>query len=151
MLLTGAGAVTGSQALPNRWTKPVISSAILPVHAVGTGMLTFECAAQETNEAISEVFTPGAGTLHVFLGNILTEADSGTPVNVALSSEIDITEANNYQAETFVEGDVIPGAGGLDFEVNSAVPGNEMTVSYDIGQDGTIDCTFTFSIPEPGP
>ena len=35
-LLTGVGAVTGTQVLPEKWTRPAISSVVLPVHAIGT-------------------------------------------------------------------------------------------------------------------
>jgi len=36
-ILAGTGVVTGSLLLPEKWTKPVVDSIIVPAHAVASG------------------------------------------------------------------------------------------------------------------
>lgn len=39
-LLIGAGVVTGAHVLPEEWTKPVVNSIVVPVHAQTSGTTT---------------------------------------------------------------------------------------------------------------
>lgn len=39
-LLIGAGVMTGAHVLPEEWTKPVINSIVVPVHAQTSGPTT---------------------------------------------------------------------------------------------------------------
>ena len=36
-ILMATGALAGSQALPSKWSKPVLDSVVLPAHAQVTG------------------------------------------------------------------------------------------------------------------
>ena len=39
-LMMGAGTVAGLEMLPDQWTRPVISTAVLPGHAQSSGTCT---------------------------------------------------------------------------------------------------------------
>lgn len=140
-LLYGAGAVAGAQAIPEKWTKPAISSVILPAHAAATKIQSFECSGGEFGFS----FSAEGNEVTLTAESIRTEADAGTPVNFELTGEGEISPfvetMGTVNAEGFVDGvELGPFA-------EAEATGGEAEVNWDIGDDGVVDCNFETTIP----
>jgi len=133
----GVGALLGTQAAPEQWMKPVVSSIIMPAHAQ-----TSPGQVPDYEINIQEVFAGVDGGGIFFGGEISTEAptsqvtasviietsgivegESGDPLVFPLDSEGN--DEGFYFFETSIEG-----------EADSST---EISLDFDIGDDGVID------------
>lgn len=155
-LLAGTGVVAGSAALPEKWAKPTVSSAVLPAHATATGVQLAECndpvgaragiieAAYFENAEVGWEFIPPA-----------TEADSGTPVDVEIRLGVEVSANGTAIPTSVLEYNGVVESGQITgiptstpFEAISETEafeggiGSRFEVNFDIGNDGTIDCDF---------
>jgi hypothetical protein len=159
VILGGAGIAAGSRALPEEWVRPVISSIILPSHAQLTTPSLQECSlGLDLSSVLSslevELETGEGGADVVFFGEIEgdlgTEASDDTPVLITVDSEANPGEANPPPVQFTREvGEAFTELDG-NFQV-FGVFGSELEISFDIGNDGTIDCDDSFEIPPPPP
>ena len=109
-ILGGAGAVAGSQALSEGWVKPVVSTAVMPAHAMVSANVITEVSARfegsddsgfETNYEIETDFTGiPDGTYEVFL-NVDSITGSGfvTDSNTEDGSEVEIEDGSVSSSE----------------------------------------------------
>ena len=75
-ILVGAGVVTGSQLLPDEWTKPIVDSIIVPAHAQSSGDVT---PAPGTTSSVPVSPTPPPGSTTP--GTPPAGTTSGVPVS----------------------------------------------------------------------
>lgn len=153
VILGGAGIAAGSRALPEEWVRPVISSIILPSHAQLTTPSLQECnpGLDFELEVESETGVEGAGSVSFQIeGDLGTEASDDTPVLITVDSEANPGEADPPPVQFTREvGEAFTELDG-NFQV-FGVFGSELEISFDIGNDGTIDCDDSFEIPGPPP
>ena len=154
VILGGAGIAAGSRALPEEWVRPVISSIILPSHAQLTTPSPQECSLDLDLSFLEvELETGVEGADIVFFeieGDLGTEASDDTPVLITVDSEANPGEANPPPVQFTREvGEAFTELDG-NFQV-FGVFGSELEISFDIGNDGTIDCDDSFEIPGPPP
>src|SRR5262245_13830576 len=79
-LIAGGTAATAATVMPDSWTKPIIKSIVVPVHAQGsvpTFIETIQFAYTVTGpEAVSGTLTPGnSPESHAFNSNLLSAHD----------------------------------------------------------------------------
>ena len=146
--LVAGGVLTGVQALPSRWSKPVVSSAVLPAHAGNSNVQMYECGTVPVFEAF--FFEGSTGQFEIELGgsDLPTEAMDGTP----FSSTIFL---NGVEAEGVYSGQVNGGAlleanGSYDIEaeITNNITATNGSWVFDIGDDGNPDCTIPFTLVE---
>ncbi|MDZ7841897.1 MAG: hypothetical protein U5R46_13935 [Gammaproteobacteria bacterium] len=141
-LISGAGmAVAGSQTLPDRWLKPVVSSIVLPAHAETSPPApagpAFECQIGEVSVAptaessefniSAEATTEAVGQPAVFiLRNSGTELNGGT---------------EDLAFPAMVEGSAVFIESGFSTEASA-----ELQLDLDIGDDTEVDCGTTVEV-----
>jgi len=94
-LLTGAGVVAGTRALPDTWVRPSISSVVLPSHAQAT---TFTCVPGTVADVIVE-----AEGFDYAVQSPVFDAPDGTSVTVEVFLELS-GDGNGEVAEGPAEG-----------------------------------------------
>lgn len=117
-LLGGAGVVAGSQALPEKWIKPVVSTILLPVHAgvspdeqcLITGFEAFQSDTFVADVEVEFEAPEGSAWLVSFFSNNEVEDVSGETEGVSDGESI----SQNYTVG-FSQN---PGGGDLEVEVS---------------------------------
>lgn len=95
-LVGSASAVAGASALPEKWSKPIVSSIVLPAHAVSSGCVPLEFGVN------SPLISGGDVTVEMVASDPIT---SEAPVQVEINyffeggSESDTFETQSELAE----------------------------------------------------
>jgi len=137
-ILSTAGVAVGTQALPDQWFRPAVSSIVMPVHAQTSPPTSgFECSLD------AAVFPGGNGSPNSFTAQVVTEADDGTRAVFTLVDP-DSGEFNNGDGDFTLTTDVVQGVAfvedGVAGEFTSPENSTEMQVNVDIDADDVDDC-----------
>lgn len=142
-LISGAGmAVVGSQALPDRWLKPVVSSIVLPAHAQTSPTepagSAFECQIDEFN------MSPVESSEYSISANATTETLGATAVFILRNPGAELEgDSSDLTFQGMVEGNAIAFSSAFATEHTA-----ELQLDLDIGDDGEVDCSTEAQIPE---
>lgn len=141
----GIGTVVGSQALPEQWMKPVVSSILMPAHAQTSPAQTpgFECAFEFSDLLTEGGEAEGEASILFNAGVVSEAANNGIPASFIVRNpgvELDgsvgdfVVSASTEGSEGFyfVE---------TDIGTESEVAGTVFTVDLDIDNDDDIDCS----------
>lgn len=132
-IAAAGGAITAAKALPENWTKPVVDSVLLPVHAQATGVTySIECSV----ENLAEPICGPSGIGFIVSGSVSASDGSslvGVSLNVAYTNELGGGGTHTAEIQTGVQAGNVFGVG-----FNASPPAGE---GWDDAA-GTIVVTF---------
>jgi hypothetical protein len=131
-LLGSSGAVAGASVLPQKWSNPLISSVVLPVHATASGCPDCEPVEFTLNNPI-----PSISTTEV---TILMEASGQVACDVPVSLEVNYKD-ESAESQSFEVGTEL----GLLLEglaLEAFDPGG--TEAYDISEVDSVEALFDY-------
>lgn len=142
-LSVAGGATAAAKALPERWTRPIVESVEIPVHAQGSVVVTGLAITTPTNGA-----TIPAGTLNSPFSVLITPPVGGVTIGVAGSGWIvvntpnPVTDASGIASGTF---NVTGLATVKAARQTGAAPANLLTATK-----GSVTSQVTITVSLPG-
>lgn len=133
-LLGSAGAVAGASALPEKWSKPLISSVVLPAH----GQLS-QC---EQLDFEADFFIEGGDSVRVFMeasGETVVEADVDIEFEY-VGSTTEVTEEFESELDMLLAGQTFETADGVEMAQSGEVAFEYCAQELDFG--GEIETSF---------
>jgi len=141
-IASGAGVIAGSQALPERWLKPVVSSIVMPVHAQTSPSAAFEGCQISEGSLARNVEGDLSETTYSF--EVQTEASDGTTVDLIVRDPgtDPFNSQESAESSDFVDTAVVDG-GRVSFsgDIATNTEASPIDVDVDFDQDGDIDCS----------
>ncbi|MCP4365833.1 MAG: hypothetical protein GY800_11130 [Planctomycetes bacterium] len=140
-IAVGVGALAGISALPEKWTRPVVESIVLPAHAQTSANLTI--CSDVTLTLLSG--TQSSGTVSVQVQGCVTPATGGVNVLLAvLGSQTAAGTTFHHQQEGLLE-QALAAAGDLLVGEAVAADCTEMSGTAVTSAGGTFSADFDIS------
>ena len=142
-IAAGAGVIAGSQALPERWLKPVVSSIVMPVHAQTSPSSAFEGCQISEGSLVRNAEGTFSETRYSF--EVQTEATDGTTVDLIVrdpGTDPFNSQEGGVESSDFVDTAIVD-EGRVTFsgDIATNTEATPIDVDVDFEQDGDIDCS----------
>lgn len=145
-IATGAGMIAGSQTLPDRWLKPVVSSIVMPAHAQTSPSSTFESC--QISEGSFVRNAEGDFDEMSYSFEVQTEAPDGTGVDIIVrdpGTDPFNSQEGGDESSDFVHSTTVDGGGvSISGLIETNTEATPIDVDVDFHQDGDIDCNDAF-------
>ena len=141
-IAAGSGAIVAGKSLPEKWTKPVVESVLLPAHAQSSPPSpTFSCSMSDPGDLEISIFGLLAGPIPYLITNTGTGPLTGGTIT-AVGADTGMIGAIAFDQNNPTPSDpLLPGAQHL-FDLTNITATNCNIGASGLGS-GTITVTFT--------